>query len=294
MTNLNELQFFTRVAETGSLTAAAETLALPKSTISRGLSRLETRLGIRLIERTTRRLMLTEAGEVYLKFCREAMKEVERGERALNTLRGAPKGRLRVGVPVMFARVHLTPILPEFLERYPDIQLHLIFGGCDRNVLESNLDMLIQSGPVIDSEMFVRRLGQVDLGLVAGREYIEKHGQPGTPDDIDDHRCLTLKESGQAASWQLRRDEEHVVIRPEPRFSVGNSLILHELARAGMGIAMLPLWMISDDLETGNLVRILPDWTPLSVDIHAIYPSPLDLTPKARVFLEFVVERLEL
>jgi DNA-binding transcriptional LysR family regulator len=292
MTNLNELQFFFYVAETGSFTAAAKRLEMPKSTISRGLSRLEDRLGLRLMERTTRRLLLTEAGEVYLQYCRKAMEELQQAEAAVGEMRVAPRGRLRVGAPILFSRSCLTPLVPEFLDRYPDVQLHLLLGEDESNLLESSLDFQIRTGRVSDSEMFVRYLGQVQYGLYASPGYVARNGAPSSPEDLLEHDCITPQESGPCASWILDNGSKKVEIRPQPRFSAIDSTILRQLALAGVGITVIPCWLTRAYVCEGTLVRLLPEWQPEPVDVSAVYPSPLKLVPNARVFLEFLVERL--
>jgi DNA-binding transcriptional LysR family regulator len=292
MTNLNELYFFLHVAETGSFTAAAQILDVPKSTVSRGLARLERRLGIRLVVRTTRRITLTEAGEIYLDHCREAMKEVEQAEAAIDAMRATPRGRLRVGAPMLFSRLFLTPLVPEFLTRYPEVHLHLLLGEHDGNLLESNLDLQIQTGHVMDSEMFVRYLGCMRYGIYASPGYISRKGTPASPRELPRHDCITFKEHGPYATWILNSSTEQAEVHPQPRFSAVDSAILHQLAMAHVGITIIPCWLAGPFVRSGDLVRLLPEWEPEAVDISAVYPSPLDLAPNARAFLDFLVERL--
>jgi DNA-binding transcriptional LysR family regulator len=292
MTNLNELHYFLHVADSGGFTAAAQLLGVPKSTVSRGIARLEERLGMRLLERTTRRMALTEAGEVYLEYCRQALEKVQLAESVVGAMRGTPRGRLRVGAPIPFSRSCLAPLMPEFLERYPDVHLHLLLGEDESNLLESNLDLQIQTGPVDDSEMFVRYLGRVQYGIYASRSYVDSKGLPDSPDELVAHECITFKESGPNATWALRRGSTQMDIRPQPRFSSVDSAILLQLALAGVGVTIIPCWLVAPYICKGELVRLLPDWVPEPVDISAVYPSPLNLAPNARAFLEFLVERL--
>ena len=294
MTNLNELQLFVHIAETGGFTAAATRLGIPKSTVSRGLTRLEERLGIRLMERTTRRVLLTEAGEVYLRHCRQAMAVVDEGEMAISSMRGTPRGRLRVGAPMLFSRLFLTPIIPEFLERYPELQLHLLLGENEGNLLGLNLDLQIQTGRIEDSELLVRPLGSVRYGMYAGPRYVAEHGMPESPDDLPRHECITFKESGPYATWHLCSAGRVAEIRPLPRFSAVDSAILHQLALADVGIAIIPCVLAEPDIASGRLLRLLPDWVPESVDVSAVYPCPLNLAPNARAFLQYLVEQLVL
>ena len=292
MTNLNEIHYFLHVADAGGFTAAAQMLGVPKSTVSRGIARLEQRLGIRLLERTTRRMSLTEAGEVYLEHCRQALDEVRQAEMVIGTMRGTPRGRLRVGAPILFSRTCLAPLVPEFLERFPDVQLHLLLGEEDSNLIESNLDLQIRTGPVEDSEMFVRLLGQVQYGIYASSDYLETIGRPVSPGDLVAHECLTFKENGADATWVLRSGSEQAEIRPKPRFSSADSIILRQMALAGIGVTIIPCWIAAPYTCSGELVRLLPEWEPTPLNVSAVYPSPLNLAPNARAFVEFLIERL--
>jgi DNA-binding transcriptional LysR family regulator len=294
MTNLNELQVFVQVAETGSFTVAAHRLGVPKSTVSRGVTRLEKRLGLRLMERSTRRILLTEAGEVYLKHCRQALEVVEQGESVIDTMRGTPKGRLRIGAPLLFSRLYLTPLVPEFLTLYPELQLHVTLGENNSSLIGTTLDLQIQTGPIEDSEMFVRHLGQVRYGLYASPEYLQRRKAPETPEDLMEHHCLTFRESGYYATWKMSREGERVEIRPLARFSALDSAILSQVALAGTGITVIPEVLATAHVANGHLVPLLTDWELDTVDVSAVYPSPLDLSPKARAFLQFLAERLTL
>lgn len=294
MTNLNELQLFVQIAETGGFTAASARLGIPKSTISRGLTRLEQRLGVRLLERTTRRVLLTEAGEVYLRHCRQAMAVVDEGELAISSMRGTPRGRLRVGTPMLFSRVFLAPIVPEFLQHYPELQLHLFLGDSVGNLLTLNLDMQIQTGRIEDSELLVRYLGKVKYGMYAGPAYLAEHGMPESPDDLLRHECVTFTEKGPCATWTLNNNGRVLEVRPQPRFSTSDSAILRQLALANVGIAVIPCRLAAADLQKGRLLPVLPEWEPAAVDISAVYPSPLNLAPNSRAFLQHLVDRLQL
>ena len=292
MTNLNEIHYFLHVADAGGFTAAAQMLGVPKSTVSRGITRLEQRLGIRLLERTTRRMSLTEAGEVYLEHCRQALEQVHQAEVAISTIRGTPRGRFRVGAPFFFSRLFLTPLLPEFMRSHPDLQLHLVLGHCERNLLECNLDMLIRTGRIDDSDMFVRPLGQLRLGLYAATGYVEAHGAPASPADLPLHACLMLKEHGERAMWRFRNGREEIEIRPQPRVSAADSAILHQFVLDGVGIALIPCALAQQDLDSGRLVHLLPQWQPDPVEISAVYPSRLSLMPKVNAFLTLLTDRL--
>lgn len=295
--DLNELQFFHQVARAQSFTEAARHLGLPKSTVSRALRRLEDRLGVRLLERTTRRVALTEVGELYLNHCQRVLEEAEQADLAVGALLAEPRGRLRVGMPIPFARFVLGPILAEFLKRYPalQVQLQLLQGIVSPH--EGNLDLVIGAGTLEDSNLLVRPLLQVHLGLFASPDYVRARGVPGNPQELREHSCITTScdviggEPGMATTWRLRRDREVVAVQVEARVAVADPSMNQQLALAGTGVATLSVFMTRDDLAAGRLVRLLPDWEPEPVEVHALYPSRLNSSPKVRAFLEFLRER---
>ena len=296
MTDLNELQFFLQVSETRSFTAAAKRLGVPKSSVSRAIQRLETRLGVRLVERTTRSVALTEAGEVYLDRCQRVMEEAEQADLAVGALLAKPRGRLRVGAPVAFTRFILGPILGEFLSTYPDVRLHLQLLNGDASSREGNhLDVVIRPGPLEDSGLLVKPIMQIRLGAYASPLYLENREPPDSPAALREHSCITTTcgrfgEPGDAAIWRLHRGVEMKEVRVESRVSAPDPTINHQLAVAGVGVALLSEPQVRADVEQGRLVRLLPEWEPEPVELHALYPSRLNSSPKVRAFLQFLRE----
>jgi DNA-binding transcriptional LysR family regulator len=298
MTNLNELQFFVQVSQTQSFTRAAKRLGVPKSSVSRAIRRLESRRGVRLVERTTRSVSLTEVGELYLNRCQRVIEEAEQADLAVGALQAKPRGTLRVGAPVAFARSILGPIMGEFLAMYPELRLHLQLHNGDESTRESNLDVIVRAGPLEDSGLLVKPLMQVRLGAYASPGYLKKRKTPESPTGLPQHRCITMTcgthgEPADFAMWRLRRGSEVKEVRVDARVSVPDPTINHQLALAGTGVALLAQSVVREDVEQGRLVRILPDWEPDPVELHALYSSRLDSSPKVRVFLQFLRERSE-
>lgn len=298
MTNLNELQVFVHVSQTQSFTKAAKRLGVPKSSVSRAIHRLETRLGVRLVERTTRRVALTEVGELYLNRCQRVIEEAEQADLAVGALQAKPRGKLRVGAPVAFARSILGPIMGEFLARYPELRLHLQLLNGDESPREGTLDVLVRAGQLEDSGLLVKPLMQIRLGAYASPGYLERHKTPDSPTGLHQHSCITMTcgtfgEPGDFAMWRLRRGTELKEVRVDARVSVPDPTINHQLALAGTGVALLAQSVVRADVEQGRLVRILPDWEPDPVELHALYPSRLDSSPKVRAFLQFLRERFD-
>jgi DNA-binding transcriptional LysR family regulator len=296
--DLNEIQFFARVAEERSFTQAAHRLRVPKSTVSRAVRRLEERLGVRLVERTTRRVSLTEVGEIYLNHCRRVMEEAEQADESVGTMLARPRGLLRVGVPVPFARFMLAPALGEFLALYPELQIAVQFLNGDTLPLDGSLDVLVCAGSLGESNWLVRWLMRVRQGIYASPGYLERHGRPGTPVALRMLPSITTScdmaggEPTGSVTWRLHRGEETAEVRMQARIAVPDPLINHRLTLAGVGIAALSQGMVRADVEAGRLVRLLPDWELDPVEIYAYYPSRLSASPKVRVLLEFLKERV--
>jgi DNA-binding transcriptional LysR family regulator len=298
MTNLNELQFFVHVSQTQSFTGAAKRLGVPKSSVSRTIQRLERRLGVRLVERTTRRVALTEVGELYLNHCRRVMEEAEQADLAVGALQAKPRGTLRVGAPVAFARSIMGPSMGDFLAMYPELRMHLQLLNGDESPRAGSLDVIIRAGPLEDSGLLVKPLMRIRLGAYASPAYLKRRKTPESPAGLMQQSCITMTcgtfgEPGDFAVWRLRRGGELMEIRVDARVSVPDPTINHQLALAGTGVALLAQSVVRTDVEQGRLVRLLPEWEPEPVELHALYPSQLNSSPKVRAFLQFLRERAE-
>ena len=292
--NLNDLHFFMLVAQTHSFTRAAKRLGVPKSAASRAVTRLENRLGVRLIERTTRTVCLTEVGETYLEHCQKVMEEVEQADLAVGALLAKPRGRLRIATPVAFARAVLGPILKDFLFMYPELKVHLQLLNGDSSPRETSFDILIRPGPLEDSGLLVKPLMRIRLGVFASPDYLINRTLPASPADLRDHDCITTgcgafgEPAEAAATWRLHRGSEAKEIRVDSRVSVADPMLNHQLAIAGVGVALLAQSVVQADLEQGRLVRVLADWEPDSIEFHALHSSRLHSSPKVRAFLHFL------
>jgi DNA-binding transcriptional LysR family regulator len=296
MRDLNELQMFVHVSQAQSFTAAARRLDVPKSSVSRAIRRLEGRLGVRLVERTTRSVALTEAGEIYLDRCQRVLEEAEQADLLMGALQAKPRGRLRIGAPATFARAILAPILGAFLTQYPELRLNVQLLDGDVARREKNLDLEIRPGPLADSGLLVKPLMRIRLGAYASAAYLADNDAPDSPAALREHRCITTScgvfgEPGDSAVWRLRRGSEVQEIRVESHVSVPDPTINHQLAIAGAGVTLLAQSSTLADVEHGRLVRVLPEWEPDPVEIHAVYPSRLASSPKVRVFLQFLREQ---
>lgn len=291
MRDLNEMGHFVEVARSLSFTAAAKRLGVPKSTISRSLTSLERRLGVRLLERTTRRVALTEVGETYLRHCQRLVDEAEEADAAISSLGDEPRGVLRVAANVTFARSVLGPAIGEFLNRYPDLRLSMLLEG-NVDPIQANVDVAIHVGAVVDSGLVVRKLAVGHLGLYASPGYLARHGAPAAPSNLTEHACTTMAENGEGSAWDLHRQGEAVRVRLKPRLIVRDPVLHLHAALSGATIAALPGFLVGDAIEAGHLIRVLPEWEPKPMEIFALYGSRLGMTPKLRAFLDFAAEQL--
>lgn len=294
MTDLNELQIFVQVARTQSFTTAAKRLDIPKSSVSRSIHRLETRLGVRLVERTTRRVALTEEGQIYFDRCERVLEEAEQAELELGALQAEPRGTLRVGAPGIFARSVLGPALAEFLAMYPEVRVHL--QSLEAISREKPLDVVVRPGPLENSGLLVKPLFQIRIGVYASPLYLRGRSAPDSPAALGEHSCIVTNCAGfadghDAAIWRLRRGGEVKEVRVECRVSVPDPAISQQLAVTGVGVSLLSQPLARRDVEQGRLVRLLPEWEPEPVELHALYASRLSSSPKVRAFVQFLKGR---
>ncbi|MBX3193202.1 MAG: LysR family transcriptional regulator [Labilithrix sp.] len=283
-TDLNALQVFVKVVQTGSFTGAARTLGMPKSTVSQRVSELEERLGARLLQRTTRRLSITDQGRVYYDHCARIFTEIEEADRAVTSLQESPRGLLRITVPA--STQFLGPVLTDFLGRCGGVQLDVLCTDRFVNLVEESFDIAIRAGALSDSTLMARNLGTLHFLPVASPRYLKKHGRPRSPRDLAKHRCLVFSVGPHPRVWRLSHGDEKREVTLTPALAVNDLDILHDAVIGGVGIAILPTYRCVDDLDAKRLERVLPDWEAPSEPIHALYPSGRHLSPKVKAMLD--------
>ncbi|MCA9608731.1 MAG: LysR family transcriptional regulator [Myxococcales bacterium] len=288
--DLNALRVFAKVVEAGSFVGASRELDVPKSTVSRRVSELEAKLGARLLQRTTRKLRLTDAGRAYYEHAARALVEVEAAERAVTQLAEVPRGRLRVTTPLNFG--FLAPIVVSFTARFEEVEVDLV--GTDRvvDLVEEGFDLAIRAGRLRDTSVVASRIGALERYLVASPSFIAAHGAPKRPDDLRALECLVFSGSSDGASWRLTRAKQTRTVRVQGRLVVNDFEFLEEAARAGLGVALLPAHHAVEDLREGRLVRLLPGWCSSEQPISVVYPSARHLAPKVRAFIEHLREQM--
>jgi DNA-binding transcriptional LysR family regulator len=277
---------FVRVAETGSFSEAARRLGLSKSMISRQVSSLEADLGVRLLHRTTRSLSPTEAGRGYLERCQRILADLNEANLLVSHLQAVPRGRLRVSAPLSFGIGHLTACLPEFLERYPEIELDMGFTDRHVDLVEEGWDVAVRIGRLADSSLIVRRLAPIRRLAAASPADLARRGTPAGPEDLAGHDCLTHGNMVHSEWRFIDSDGKPMQVEVRGRFHADNGDVLRALALAGQGIALLPSFFIGDDIRDGRLVPLLERFVPLDASLNAVYPHGKHLSPKVRAFVD--------
>lgn len=293
MENLPDIAVFVRVVDAGSFTAAAEALEISQPVVSKAVTRLEERLGARLLNRTTRRLSLTEAGAELYRRSVQALKEIEDAEHEVTRFQAEPKGTLRVNAPVTFSIMHLSPLVQEFLGRYPGVTLDLTLDDGYVDIVEQGYDVVVRIGRLSSSALVARRLAPCRITLVASPAYLEKHGTPQTPDDLLNHNCLLYTLGSTPRAWRLVNPHGEERIMPlRGTFATNNGQVQRALALSGLGIAFLPTFYVGDELRSGRLQCVLNEWMPRDASISALYPERRNLSPKVRAFVDFLAAKL--
>ena len=290
--DLDAMAAFARIVEAGSFSAAARELGRSKSAVSKQIARLEDRLGVRLLNRTTRRLSLTEAGRSFHEGCRRMLAEAEAAERAMTYLSGAPRGTLRVNAPMSFGVLHVAPALAGFMRRYPEISVELVLDDREVDLVGEGFDVGVRIRALPDSSLVARRLAPFRRFVCAAPSYLAAHGAPEAPEDLPRHACLLYSYQAERSVWRLRGPSGERRIGVSGRLTANNGGALRSAALAGLGLAFLPSFIVGDDLREGRLDRVLPDWsTADDIAVHAIYPVGRNLSPKVRVFVDHLAER---
>lgn len=290
--SMASIPVFVAVVEAESFTRAAAKLGLTKSAVSRRVSDLEEELGVQLLHRTTRSLSLTEAGERYLEHARTALSEALAAEDAATELQRVPSGRLRINTPMSFGRLHVAPAIPDFLERYPDIHVDMTMEDRVVDLIEGRYDLAIRVGTLPDSSLVARKLAPSSTVLCASPEYVKKHGEPHTPEELLDHNCLLYAYFSEANEWTFVRDTERTSIRVSGSYQVNNSEALRDAVMQGSGVSRIPTFIVGPDIAKGDLVRLLDDYVMPSQDIYAVWPERRHLPTKVRVFIDYLTERI--
>ncbi|WP_428483736.1 LysR family transcriptional regulator [Rhodopila sp.] len=291
MFDLVDLRAFARIADLGNLSAAARALGMPKSSASRSLARLEAAAGSALIERSTRHLRLTDAGRLLQRHARRILDDVGEAENALTGLIGVPRGTLRVSVGFTFAVGPLASMLPKFFARYPEVRVALSIDNRNVDLLAEAFDVAIRIGPLRDSDLIARRLTTIALWTCASPAYLAARGTPATVQDLRAHELIARVDH--QTIWRFQRSGGPIhKIDIVPGTVIPEPAVLRTVLIGGAGIGRLPEFYAADAVADGTLVRLLPEYQDDSVEVHALYPSHRSLSAKVRVFVDTLVDHL--
>jgi DNA-binding transcriptional LysR family regulator len=294
--DLNDTLIFAKVVEHGSFTSAAHALRLPKTTVSRKIQELETRLGAQLLHRTTRKLGLTEAGNIYFEHSQRIARELDEAESAIGQLQGGPRGWLRVTAPYSFAISRITPLFGEFQRRYPEVRVEMVLTSDRIDLIDKEIDVALRIGPLQDSNLVARRLAVFRSQVYASPRYIERHGEPTHPADLVHHRTLGMNKyglNGHGFYWPLNDGSTTTDFRIHPVLVANDPAALHPALLTGEGLMLTADVMVKAFAEHGYIRRVLAGWTGPSVEMNAVFPRGQGKSPKVRAFVDFLIERVK-
>ena len=292
MSDTTDLSFFTLLARQPSLAAAAQLLGVTPPAVSRRLAALEQRLGVRLLNRTTRRLSLTPQGERYLEHGEQILRDIESLERSLSASHESPCGLLRINATFGFGRRHLAPLIADFAKLWPEVEIILQLTDRPLDLTEHAMDIGIRFGEPPDARILARKIAANRRLLCASPDYLARHGRPLTPRDLAAHACIVIRENNAAFNnWQLADGKQQTMVKVRGPLSTNHGEIAVDWALAGHGIVLRSEWDIAGYLRSGQLIRVLEPWLGSSADIHAVFPQRHHLSATVRVFLDFLAER---
>lgn len=290
--DLNDIVVFTKVVETKSFTGAAEQLGLPKSTVSRKLAQLEERLGVRLVQRTTRKLALTDIGQVYYERCARIVADVMAAEQLVTDMQATPRGRLRITAPVDLSSRYLGGIISLFCAAHPDITVEVEATDRVVDLIEEGFDLAVRFGTLTESTLIARRLCTLTGWLFASPAYLARRGAPETIEDLEDHDRVLFTPLGRNQVWTIHRGDQSYEFGRPAHFASNNYGAVRDATVAGGGVALMSDFMAASSCGTGELVRVLPEWTLRPTDVHAVYPARQNMPPRLTLLLDHLGKAL--
>ncbi len=281
---------FVAVVENGGFSAAARSLGVSKSAVSKRINHLEAHLGVRLLHRTTRKLSLTEAGERYFEHAVQALSAAGQAEDAVTELQGEPQGNLKISSPMSFGRLHVAPLIPKLLRRHPKLHIDLVMDDRKVDLVAGGFDVAIRAGNLPVSTLIARKLAPLRQVLCASPDYVDRYGRPGTPAELSSHNCVLYSYSSDVNEWTLIGANGPETVTVSGSYQVNNSEALLESLREGVGVGRLPTFVAGPDLKTGRLVKLLESYRIPEFTIYAVFPERQYLPAKVRAFLDFAIE----
>jgi len=290
---LLSMSVFRRVAETGNFSEVAREMGISQPTVSKHIAALEKHLAIKLLNRSTRQLNLTDVGKQYYSRCLHILDEVTELETTLSNQQSQPTGTLRINTPVTFGELEVVPHLWEFLAMYPELNIDLIMDDHYVDLVKDGVDMAIRVGPMTDSTLIASKIGNSPRVTVASPAYLAANGEPGCVQDLKDHNCIVYMLLTTINEWHFAGPNGNEKIRVKGRFSVNNPRSIRQAVLASQGIAVTPRWLVDKYINNGQVKVILDKYTPTPLDIHAVYPGRRFVPAKVRCFIDFIRFKLE-
>ena len=287
--DLNEISIYIKVVQTGSFSKAAKILGMPKSTVSTKVSNLEKRLNTTLIQRTTRKLNVTPAGEAYFKGCIQGLEEIQAAETELTSLRGEPSGNFRITAPIELGSTVLPELIAEYTRRYPKVSVEVILTGRKVDLVSENVDLAIRAGNLKDSTLIAKKIGSVYFALFASPKYLKNKEELTHPRELNKHRCLHFSLSGSGA-WRLSNSKGTLDIPVKSVVTADDFNLLKIMTLRGEGICYLPAHYCNADVKSGKLVRVLPEWKGQPTAVHFVYPPTKYISPKLSAFMNMSMD----
>jgi len=291
MNVLLSMKVFRRVAETRNFSEVARELDLSQPTVSKHVAALEKHLNIKLLSRSTRQLSLTDVGKQYYDRCVHILDELLETESTLRNQQSLPTGTLRINTPVTFGELNIVPHIWQFLAEYPDLNIDLIMDDHYVDLVKEGVDMAV--GPLTDSSLIARKIADSPRVTVASPDYLAANGEPDTPQDLNAHKCIVYTLLTTRSEWHFDGPQGKETIRVNGRFSVNNPRSIRQAVLAGQGIAVTPLWLMGDCIESGQVKVILDEYVPTPLEVNAIYPERRFVPAKVRYFIDYIRTKLE-
>jgi DNA-binding transcriptional LysR family regulator len=295
MQDLNDMLFFAEVVDRGGFAAAGRALGIPKSRLSRRVADLEARLGVRLLQRTTRKLSLTQAGEIYHRHCIAMREQAEAADEAVAQVLTEPRGTVRVTCPITLAQSTIGPVLPRFLAAHPQVRIDMVVTNRVIDLVQEGVDVALRVRANLDDSgtLVVKNLGTTDGILVASPQLLQRYGQPAGPEELRNLPTVAMSAADGRSSWRLIGPGARAFeLEHRPVYTADDLLTLKFAVRQGTGICVLPDYMCSDEIRSGELVPVLPGWSPPTAKVLAVFPSRRGMVPAVRRFLDFLGENI--
>jgi len=288
--NTKDAEYFVRIARIGSFTKAAKQLEIPKSTLSRRISLLEQELGVKLIERTTREIMLTDLGRGYLTHCERIIENVEAANNYLSQVKAAPSGRIRVSVSIDTALIHMQDIFADFILEYPEVELDVELTQRVVNLVEEGVDVAIRVRNLKDSMMIARKIGSFQMSLYASSSFYKPEQIPKHPRDLLDTDCIGM--GAGTPQWNFSDEGKNYELLPKHRYRVNNAKMIQTAVVKGLGVSILPSSIGEPLVKSGHLISLLDEFIPFQGDMYAVYPSRQYVPARITAFIRFLTDRL--